>query len=168
MARKQSKEPEEVTQADLLPVMNIMFLLIPALLMAMEFAQMAAITVVPPTHGADADTNSPPKKEGLDLAVMVARDGIEVRAAGEPIGARIPRLGDGASQDAYDFAALAARIAPLKAMHPEEATVYVWAEGDVDLQALIGTFDALRGPDCEMSKGTGEGCLFWHPVLRPA
>ena len=55
MARKQSKEPEEVTQADLLPVMNIMFLLIPALLMAMEFAQMAAITVVPPTHGADAD-----------------------------------------------------------------------------------------------------------------
>ena len=43
MPRK--KMEEEEIQANLLPVMNIMFLLIPALLMAMEFASMASKTV---------------------------------------------------------------------------------------------------------------------------
>ena len=52
MARK--KFEEEEIEANLLPVMNVMFLMIPALLMAMEFAQMASINVSPPKFAAAA------------------------------------------------------------------------------------------------------------------
>ena len=48
MGKKRYQEDEIV--ADLLPVLNIMFLLIPALLLAMEFASMASINVSPPKN----------------------------------------------------------------------------------------------------------------------
>ena len=50
MPRK--KFEEEEIEANMLPVMNVMFLMIPALLMAMEFAQMASINVSPPKFAA--------------------------------------------------------------------------------------------------------------------
>ena len=59
MARKKRSEGEiEVEEANVLPVMNIMFLLIPALLLAMEVASMAAIVVSPPKFAA-----APPKED---------------------------------------------------------------------------------------------------------
>ena len=79
------------------------------------------------------------------------------------MGERIPRAPEGAAEP-YDFTALARAIEPLKALHPEEGTVHVWAEGDVELQALVSTLDALRGSECSLARG--EGCLFWRPVLR--
>ena len=41
--KKRSQDMGTTVEADLLPVLNIMFLLIPALLLAMEFASMASI-----------------------------------------------------------------------------------------------------------------------------
>ncbi len=51
MARKSSLKKKK-SRPNLLPVMNIMFLMIPALLLAMEIAKMAAIVVSPPKFAA--------------------------------------------------------------------------------------------------------------------
>jgi len=53
MAKKYRKKNEIVVEdANVLPVMNIMFLMIPALLLAMEVASLAAIGVSPPKFAA--------------------------------------------------------------------------------------------------------------------
>ena len=47
MAKKKSSMEEGEVEANLLPVMNVMFLLIPALLLAREVARFAAVVVTP-------------------------------------------------------------------------------------------------------------------------
>ncbi len=176
MSKKKPKKKGDgkVVEANLLPVMNIMFLLIPALLMAMEFASMAAIPVSPPQHAARGeDPTIPPEKE-MEVRVTVASDGIKVAAtntaqfgisdARERPPVTVARTGDGDA--GYDFEALTDLAASLKEISPETSKVIVSAEGDVHLQTLIYTMDALRGPSCSMAKGDPAGCLFWRPVIR--
>jgi len=162
-----------VVEANLLPVMNIMFLLIPALLMAMEFASMAGIQVSAPEHWASRETHVEPSEE-MEVTVTVAKDGITVKAVSamlrqglvevrEAPPSKVARTGDGDGD--YDFAALTALASQLKASSPETSTVILRAEGDVHLQTLVETMDALRGPGCSMA-GEGAECLLWRPVLR--
>lgn len=162
--KKKSKGITDAIEASLLPVMNIMFLLIPALLMAMEFAQMSSITVQPPrTTASVADPTEKPQEE-LDLEVVVARDGITVTAAGKPVGERIRRDDGG---EGYDFAALTAAIRPLKELFPDESRVILRAENDIQLQTVVATLDVLRGGEtCSLAQGPSDGCLFWQPVIR--
>ena len=59
MARRRKKNAEEgEVEANLIPVMNVMFLLIPALLLAMEVARFAAINVSPPKFAASHCTTN--------------------------------------------------------------------------------------------------------------
>ncbi len=175
MSKKKPKKRGDgkVVEANLLPVMNIMFLLIPALLMAMEFASMAAIPVSPPDHSARREEPTTPPKRAMEVRVTVASDGIRVAATGATLhGAEVregppvtvARTGEGDGD--YDFEALTALAASLKETSPETSEVFVSAEGDVHLQTLIHTMDALRGPSCSMAKGDPDGCLFWRPVIR--
>lgn len=162
--KKKSKGITDAIEANLLPVMNIMFLLIPALLMAMEFASMAAINVQPPRTTASVSDPAENPKEALDLEVLVARDGITVTAAGKPVGERIQTTRDA---DGYDFAALTAALRPLKEIFPDESRVILRAENDIELQTVVATLDVLRGGEaCSFAKGQTDGCLFWQPVIR--
>jgi hypothetical protein len=90
------KFEEEDVQANLLPVMNIMFLLIPALLMAMEFASMAAINVSPPKFAVSAEQKEPEEKKEkpLNLKVFVMEDGYRVSADGQQEGAEAGKAQD--------------------------------------------------------------------------
>ncbi|MFY0539645.1 hypothetical protein [Nannocystis pusilla] len=56
---KRKKFEEEEIVADLLPVMNVMFLMIPLLLAAMEYASFASINVSPPRSRPPAPRRSP-------------------------------------------------------------------------------------------------------------
>jgi hypothetical protein len=114
------KFEEEEIQANLLPVMNIMFLLIPALLLAMEFASMASINVSPPRFTTDKteDTkpDDPPKVKPLNLKVFVMEDGYRVSADGQQEGRR-GRQGDRlhlADDPAGQAGGAAQRLRPLR------------------------------------------------------
>ncbi|MBZ5714350.1 biopolymer transporter ExbD [Nannocystis pusilla] len=163
------KPPEEETvQADLLPVMNIMFLLIPALLLAMEFASMAQISVAVPRTVSDVTAR--PKDPGqpeLGFKVAIGRDGFRTRSGGADAGPGTIPLSGGA----YDYAALAAAARDLKQLFPTESTVTITAEGDVPMDVLVRTIDVLRGDSCKLGgwargEQPGDGCLFWTPVIE--
>ena len=84
MARVRNNEEIEVEEANVLPVMNIMFLLIPALLLAMEVASMAAIAVSPPKFAAaPSEKKEEEKKEEkpLKFKVFILDDGFRVTTA---------------------------------------------------------------------------------------
>jgi hypothetical protein len=186
MPRKKLEEEEIV--ANLLPVMNIMFLLIPALLLAMEFASMASINVSPPKF---SNTPSEPKPEEekkekpLNLKVFVMEDGYRVSADGQQEGAEagkatdskaptIPLAKPGAplnDWDRYDYTALEASAQKYKSLFPKETIVTISAEAKIPMQALIYTMDALTGRSCKIGKALkGEeipaDCYFWQPVVE--
>lgn len=162
-ARRQ--EEEETVQADMLPVMNVMFLLIPALLLAMEFASMAQIPVLTPKFTGLTSSTPTAHTPALGFKVIIGSDGFETVASGSK-GGRIPLAGAG-----HDFAALAKVARDLKASFPDEATVTITAEGDIPMHVLVGTIDALRGESCKLA-GYVQGerpdpdCLFWSPVIE--
>jgi biopolymer transport protein ExbD len=186
MGRK--KFEEETIEANLLPVMNIMFLLIPGLLLAMEVASMAAIAVSPPKFSAAPSQEKPeePKEKPLKLKVFIMEDGFRVAAAGQQEGAdagksadsqkpTIPLAKPGAPLDdytRYDFAALEAKAKEYKATAPHETTVTISAENTIPMAVLVGTMDAMRGSSCKLIGAIQQGeevpaeCMFWQPIVE--
>ena len=186
---KKDKEIK-VEEANVLPVMNIMFLLIPALLLAMEVASMAAIVVSPPKFSAAPSDSKPEEEEKkekpLNLKVFIMEDGYRITSSAQQEGAAA-----GASQDSskpsiklakpgapmddyerYDYAALEAKAQEYKNQYPTEVTVTVSAENTIPMQVLVSSMDALRGTDCKLIKAIQSGeavpkeCLFWQPVVE--
>lgn len=171
MARK--RDDEEETEANLLPVMNIMLLLIPALLLAMEVARMGAIPVTPPMHSKGGLTETTPPTRQQQLRVFIAEDGFVLSGtdgAGEP--KRIALADDRKDlldPSRYDYGALEDEAVKLRAAD-WEPVVRVDAEGSIPMSALVATLDALRGTGCKLGNlGPGEEpppeCLFWSVVV---
>jgi biopolymer transport protein ExbD len=168
MGRKSSVEEEEQSELSVLPVMNIMFLMIPALLLAMEIAKMAAVAVSPPKFAAapsDQKEEEKPEEKPLKFKVFILADGFRVSTAEQQEGAEagkaqdstggpsIPLAKPGAPMDdyeRYDYIALESKAKELKAKAKHETVVTLSAENDVPMQVLINTMDAVRGSDCNM------------------
>ena len=185
--RLRSAEELEVEEANVLPVMNIMFLLIPALLLAMEVASMAAVAVSPPriADGKTTQSQPDPTEKSLELKVFIQAEGFRVSSTDQQIGAEAGRSQDSSTPtiplakpgagpedyDRYDYAALEAMAGDFKAAYPHESVVTVSAENDVPAQVLINTLDSLRGLDCKLA-GVGpeddipSDCLFFRPVVE--
>lgn len=167
MARRRDQD-EGSGDTSLLPVMNIMLLMIPALLLAMEVARMGAIPVSPPRF---ADGGTRPlhgQQTPLELRVFIAEDGFELGSTNAAMPERIA-LSTGSQHDYAALEAAARRLHDLGAYHP---TVRIDAEGSIPLSTLVSTMDALRGHGCHLAGVTsGEDvppeCLFWSVMLDP-
>lgn len=179
-AMSRRRPPDEQTpigETNVLPVMNIMFLLIPALLLAMEVASMAAVAISPPNFCAcESDPSDSEPAEKLDLSITILAEGYRVSTAGKspseaPI---IPLARPGApldDYDRYDYLALEDLAHELKRKYPHETVVRITAENDIPAQALINTLDALRGTDCKLAQvkpneAIPDECLFFRPVVE--
>jgi biopolymer transport protein ExbD len=174
-------------EANLIPIMNVMFLLIPALLLAMEVARFAAINVSPPKFAAQSQEKEKKKEEKpLNLKIFIMEDGYRVSASGQQAGAEagksadsnaptIPLRKPGApleEYDRYDYPALEAKAAEYKRLFPHETVVTISAENSIPLQALVETMDALRGGNCKLltavsnNEEVPDECLFWQPIVE--
>ena len=165
MRRGSKSQSDTVEEANVLPVMNIMFLLIPALLLAMEVATMAAIVVTPPKFTPTGKESSPPPTEKpLNFKVYIKGDAIftevdqHVAQPGEP--GHLPRR-----EGALDLAGLTAFASQLKHEHRDSSIVEVTAESDVRYDEIVATMDALRGDECSLRDPERAGCLFWQPIV---
>ncbi|RMG96576.1 MAG: biopolymer transporter ExbD [Deltaproteobacteria bacterium] len=185
--RKKKATAEGEVEANLIPIMNIMLLLIPALLLAMEVASFAAVNVSPPKYAATADQKKEDEKkeEPLNLKVFIMEDGYRISAQGQQVGAEagksadstrptIPLAKPGAPLDdfeRYDYAALEAQAKKFKQQFPNETVVTISAENTIPMQVLVSTMDALRGSECKLLKiAQGEEpppeCYFWQPIVE--
>jgi biopolymer transport protein ExbD len=187
MARRKKKMEEGEVEANLIPIMNIMFLLIPALLLAMEVARFAAINVSPPKFAAQSEEKDQKKKEEkpLNLKVFIMEDGYRVSASGQQDGAEagksadsnrptIPLAKAGAPLDdfdRYDYAKLEAKASEYHRLFPHETVVTISAENSIPLQAVTNTMDALRGSNCKLLKAmqgeeVPDDCMFYQPIVE--
>ncbi len=188
MARVRKNEEIEVEEANVLPVMNIMFLLIPALLLAMEVASMAAIAVSPPKFAAapsdkkeeEKETEKPLKfkvsilEDGFRVTTAAQQEGAEAGKAQDSSGPSIPLAKPGAGMDdydRYDYAALEEKARELKSKAKHETVVTISAENTIPMAVLISTMDAVRGSDCKLltvkeDEPLPEECLFYQPIVE--
>ncbi len=188
MARYRKKNELEVGEPNMLPVMNIMFLLIPALLLAMEVASLAAIAVSPPKFAAaPSEKKEEEKKEEkpLKFKVFILEDGFRISTAAQQEGAEAGKAqdntkptiplakpnADDTDYSRYDYAKLGAKAKELKAKYAHETIVTISAESSIPMQVLISTMDAVRGADCKiLSVKEGEEfpeeCLFFQPIVE--
>ena len=182
--RRGSHEDASIGETNVLPVMNIMLLLVPVLLLAMEVASMAAVPIRPPNFCACESDPDQPIEQPLQLSVMILEDGFRLTHAGQQVGAEWG-VGQDSSKpsiplaipeaplhdyDRYDYAALEQRALQLKRWYPSESVVRVSAENDIPAQVLIKTLDALRGSDCRLREvktdaEVPEECLFFRPEV---
>jgi hypothetical protein len=185
MAKKNKTLVEAEVETNLIPIMNIMFLLIPALLLAMEVARFASISVSPPHTHAPATTTQDPV-EPLVLKVMIREDGYRLAAVGQQLGSGAGQAIDSSTPtiplarpraglddfERYDYSSLEAQAKDLKRLFPLESVVTVTAEGNIPFQVLTRTLDALRGRDCRLmrvltaNEEVPPECLFFHPVVE--
>lgn len=187
MARRRKKMDEGEVEANLIPVMNVMFLLIPALLLAMEVARFAAVNVTPPKFAAQADQKKEEeqKEKPLNLKVFIMEDGYRVSASGQQQGAEAGKEADSSKPtiplakagtplddfDRYDYAKLEAEAQKYKQLFPHESVVTISAENSIPMQTLINTMDAMRGSECKLLKAmSGEEvppeCYFWQAIVE--
>jgi biopolymer transport protein ExbD len=189
MPRVRKNHEAEVEEANVLPVMNIMFLLIPALLLAMEVASLAAVAVSPPKFAAaPSDKKEEEKKEEkpLQFKVFILEDGFRVTTAQQQEGAEagksqdssgpsIPLAKPGSTDlkeyDRYDYKALEDKARELKAKAKHETVVTISAENNIPMQVLVSTMDAVRGSDCKLlmikeDEPMPEECLFYQPIVE--
>ena len=168
--RSRTKQKEGPVEANLIPVLSCMFLLIPALLLAMEVANWGSVTVTPPRHSVDADPGQPTDNERLRFSVMVRSDGflakVGARGSSDEAATEIPLHATD-----HDYGALETLAANLKAQHPNWPQVSLSAEGDIPLSTLVKTMDALRGHECSLSaayaqEADSDQCLFWEVVVE--
>jgi biopolymer transport protein ExbD len=167
-ARKRQEEAE--VESNLLPVMNVMFLLIPALLLAMEIAPFTTIPVQAPKFSDLADAADTPTREPLRLRVHVRQDGFTARYGSSPDSERTIDIPLG-TEGGHDYVALEERAAELKALFPDDVIVNISAESSIGYGTLVQSLDALRGHECSLDGALlGEpapgDCYFWSPIVQ--
>ena len=147
---RDAERPSSDGSMNLLPMMNLVTLLIPLLLIATQFAELAIIDSSVPgiIDTIDPEPGPPP----LQLRLEVRGDGVRLVGA-EPVlspDAREPSLvpcsaGPCVGPDSYDFAELTRLLGLVKEAHPDEQTVIVQPESGVHFDVLVAVMDAARG-----------------------
>jgi biopolymer transport protein ExbD len=165
--RRCSKQKDTTPEPDLIPVLGCMFLLIPALLLAMEVATMGSVTVSPPRYQASTGQD-PGQEHPFRFLVTVRNDGFLAKVgyvrSTDDSGTEIEVRGA-----EHDFASLESLAKELKHQYRDESRVTVTAESDIPLQTIVRTLDALRGRNCSFADASiepGDECLFWDVVIE--
>ena len=147
MARKKEADPE----LDLVPIMNMVTILIPFLLLSVQFVSIAVIDSTLPAIGKPTETTDEPQEEKLNLSVAITDKGYTILGASGVLGnakgegATVPCLRDGCpSAEAYDQAKLTEMLGQIKDEFSEEKNVILVPESNIPYEVLIATMDATR------------------------
>jgi len=157
---------KDTPQLNLIPILNLVLMLIPAILISAAFVEMVVINVSAPQL---PSTNAPVIKEtrALNLTLLLTERGIIISGDGQTLsraaepgasgsGLTVPKDGAGG----YDWPALRRRLVSIKDSFPEEERVVIRAEPDVPYEQIVDAMDTAREtPDKRL--------LFPEVVLSP-
>ncbi|MFH1810735.1 MAG: biopolymer transporter ExbD [Pseudomonadota bacterium] len=147
--RHRAAEPD--SELNLIPIMNLVLMLIPAILITAAFVEITVINVSAPQLGPDREARpAQPTPPELRLTVLISDGGFTLASSGATLGPeqgspspRQPTVPRTASGD-YDWAALGQRLATIKDAFPEETRLIIAAEPDIPYEVVVATMDASR------------------------
>lgn len=148
------KEPEESTELNIVPYLDILMNLIIFMLLSMTgLATFGTLNVNAPSYGVGG-AGPTEEKPPLLLTVAISKKGFYVAAvgavlSGQPEGGATPSdtapptialKGDGK----YDYDSLTEKMKQIKGEFPSESKVILAAEADTQYEVLVATMDATR------------------------
>lgn len=157
MPRRDLNSANNLSNVGLLPFLGLAALLIPMLLMNVQFTRLAVInSEVPGLCAAPCAAKEP----SLNLVLTVSEQGMMV--SGEDValngGLRLPCAGGRCEAPGdYDLSGLSAVLSDLKSRHPEERGVTLALTDAVPYEVMVSLFDTTRG--------TPEAPLFPQPTV---
>lgn len=163
MARKKKSFDNNITDLDLVPIMNLVVCLIPMVLWGASMVKLGVVNINAPKFGMGAAAE-PVDEENkpLNLTIAVASDGFRLSATGADLnqvlglapavvidpaapegvpmaGPVIPKKGD-----QYDYTELYNKMVAIKTRFPEETIVNLTAEPALPYKHIITVMDAIR------------------------
>ena len=163
------RRTEEAQELNLTPIMNLVTILIPFLIMAAQFVNLAVIDSTLPAIGPPQPVEEEPEKPPLNLSLAVTEDGITVLGADavlHPDGA--PEVAEGEERpptvpcksggtctgvDDYDWGELRRTLGLIKDEYPDDENVILVPDNDMRYEIIVKTMDTSRdnpdapGPD---------------------
>ena len=168
-------------ELDLIPIMNLVTILIPFLIMAAQFVNLAVIDSTLPAIGPPQPVEEEPEKPPLNLSLAVTDEGITVLGADavlHPDGA--PEVAEGEERpptvactsgttctglDDYDWAELSRILGLIKDEYPDDENVIMVPDNDLRYEVIVKTMDVSRAdPDNKGADGKNR-TLFPYVVI---
>lgn len=145
------KRAQDSQELDLIPIMNMVTILIPFLLMASSFVNLAVIDSTLPAIGAPTEAQDEPDTPPLNLKVLLTSEGFTIAtdvavlpSAGSD-GPTVPCRQSGCPGiESYDFEALTALLSTIKDEYSHEENVILVPESHIRYDIIIMTMDATR------------------------
>ena len=142
---------EDLEDLNLIPIMNLIVILIPALLLTAAFVQLAVINVSAPQIGSGVAQTKPPdtQHKPLNLTIAVTDQGFTIAGTGGVLGDKskdagptIPKLGE-----KYDYAGLTKKLSEIKQAFPDDNKVIISADPKIRYDVIVKVMDASRETD---------------------
>ena len=148
------KEPEESTELNIVPYLDILMNLIIFMLLSMTgLATFGIINVNAPSYGAGG-AGPTEEKPPLLLTVGISKKGFYVAATGGVLpgqtepggmpGGDAPPTISLKSDGRYDYEALTEKMKEIKTAFPSETKVILAADAETQYEVLVSTMDATR------------------------
>jgi biopolymer transport protein ExbD len=152
----------ETEGLNLIPIMNLVTILIPFLLMAAEFVQLAVIDSTLPAIGPPQPVEDPPDKPPLNLSIALTDKGITVLGADlvlNPDGLDAPALAEGEERpptlpcksggictdvEDYDWKELAEILKDIKDEYPDDENMIVVPDSYTRYEIIVRAMDIGR------------------------
>ncbi len=175
------RRTEEEQELNLTPIMNLVTILIPFLIMAAQFINLAVIDSTLPAIGPPQPVEEEPEKPPLNLSLAVTDKGITVLGADavlHPDGAppvvegeeRPPTVpcktgGECTGVDDYDWEELRRILGLIKDEYPDDENVIIVPENDLRYEVIVFTMDTSRdNPENKTPEGKAR-VLFPYVVI---
>lgn len=133
---------EELPEPEILPMMNVLFMLVMVLMGMSAFLPIGVISVQAPQLGGAEGPATAPRQE-LNLTIMILKTGFNLQVSGAvlrgPAGPLFPKI-----KNAYDFAGLRAKLIEIKTQNPQETRVILMADPDIIYDDITHVMDAAR------------------------
>ena len=170
---------QKAEELNLVPIMNLVTILIPFLIMAAQFVQLAVIDSTLPAIGAPTPSDEKPDKPPLNLSLAITDRGVTVMGAdavlypegapevaeGETRPPTVPCMSGGVcnSVEDYNWAKLTDELVKVKNEYPDEedANVILVPDNHIKYEVIVKTMDSSRGTKSE----DNDGLLFPNVVI---
>lgn len=171
----------EAPELNLVPIMNLVTILIPFLIMAAQFVQLAVIDSTLPAIGAPQPQDEEPEKPPLNLSLAITDRGVTVLGAdailhpegapevaeGEARPPTIPCKSGGTctSVEDYDWNKLTVKLGLIKDEYPDEENVILVPDNHIKYEVLVKTMDSSRDDPSKPGADGNSRLLFPYVVI---
>ncbi len=146
---------DEFEEINIMPLMNIIMLLIPFLILSVEFFKFGVINVSAPKLASGESSQSEPNKNNkpkLNLTVSVTKKGFTILTRGTKItqGCKLDHTGEPKLptipkiKDKYDFKALHSCLLEIKKPVQDEKRIIIMSEPTIKYETIVDVMDYSR------------------------